>query len=270
MPRGVGALILLAAAAWSTCAVPAVRAEAPDTLPPPFDSHRAQEAAGLVFGVLAGRREAWLADARLWELDGETYLAVLAEASRRLVDGAICFDCARPLRLALLRRTDKSLVVAAVALVTGLPEGASVSLRSSFLDRHLGEDGVFPLTDTEQLLPVVVQWDAGQRPRASLSLYRLTGRQLVNVFTRRIFDDPTAGNPNLSGMRARIRMGELDPGGQAGFADIRFVERYFTRFADEIVPLDDRRIEVWVFGGERYSLVQCELRGPMGYGACVQ
>ena len=48
------------------------------------------------------------------------------------------------------------------------------------------------------------------------------------------------------------------------------MERYFTRFDNDIIDLDDRRIEVWVFGGQRFSLVQCELYGPMGYGACVQ
>lgn len=255
-----GIMALLASAVW---------AEDDMALPAPYESHSAGEVAAQVFGVLANRREVWLTDERLWG-DGENrYLAVVAEAARPSVDKAFC-DCSRPVRLALLREEDGQLRIVAAALIRDVRAGTVVSLNSDLLDPSLGDNGVFRLTGAEQLLPVVMRWDTGGRPRAALVLYRLQGRSLVQVFERRILDDPTLADPNASGMRARLRMGDLDPGGVAGFADIRFVERYFTRFDDELVALDDRRVEIWVFGGDRYSLVQCELTGPMGYGACVQ
>lgn len=261
----------------AVCAVAAVtallahtaQAEGDVALPAPFDSYRSGDVAAQVFGVLANRRAVRLTDARLWG-DGENpWLAVVAEAARSSSDRALC-DCPRPVRLALLRQDGGQLRIGAAALVRDVRDGTVVSLTSDLLDGSLGDNGVFRLTGAEQLLPVVLRWDAGSRPRAALALYRLRGRGLVQVFERRILDDPTVADPNASGMRARLHMGEFDPGGVAGFADIRFVERYFTRFDNELVALDDRRIEIWVFGGDRYSLVQCELTGPMGYGACVQ
>ncbi|MEN8196584.1 MAG: hypothetical protein ABFS30_08715 [Pseudomonadota bacterium] len=256
-----GALMLLATSA---------RAEGDElALPAPYDTWSPTDIAARAFGVLAGQREVWLNDARLWKVGGRQYLAVIAEAARPNVDGAFC-DCARPTRLALIEERGGELHTVAAALVPDIRAGETLSLNSPLLDRRLIGDGVFRMTGTEQLLPVVREWDMGARPRAELSLYRQGDRRLSPVFSRLIFDDPTVGDPDLSGMRARMRVGELDPGGLAGYADIRFVERYFTRFDDEVIELDDLRIEVWVFGGDRYSLVQCELYGPMGFGACMQ
>lgn len=245
------------------------RAETGIRLPAPYDSYSAADVAAQVFGVLAERREVWLTDARLWGNGEAPYLAVVAEAARPSVDAAFC-SCARPVRLALLTEEGGRLRVAAAALVRDVRDDATVSLRSDLLDGSLVDGGVFRLTGSEQLLPVVRHWNTGGRPRAALALYRLRGGRLIHVFERRVLDDPTAADPDASGMRARLRMGELDPGGVAGYADIRFVEHYFTRFGDEIVELDDRRIEIWVFGGDRYSLVQCERTGPLGYGGCMQ
>lgn len=245
------------------------RADSDIRFPAPYESFRPIDVAAQVFGVLAGQRDVWLTDARLWGDSESPYLAVVAEAALPAVDSAFC-NCARPIRLALLREEGDHLRIAAAALIRDVRDGTAVSLTSELLDRSLGDNGEFRLTGAEQLLPLVLRWDAGGRPRAALALYRLRGWDLVQVFERRILDDPTKTDPDASGMRARLRMGELDPGGVAGYADIRFVERYFTRFDDEFVDLDDRRIEIWVFGGDRYSLVQCELTGPMGTGACVQ
>jgi hypothetical protein len=244
-------------------------AAGPGTLPPPYDSWAPEEVAARAFGLLAGQRNVWLNDARLWHGDGKMLLAVIAEAERPNVDGAFC-DCPRPTRLALMEADGRDLVTVAATLIPDVRAGQKLSLNSSLLGERLVRDGVFRLRGAELLLPMVRSWDAGGRPRAELTLYRLVDWRLLPVFTRLILDDPTVGNPELSGMRARMRLGDLDPGGVAGFADIRFVERYFTRFGEDIVELDDRRIEIWVFGGDRFSLVQCELSGPMGYGACVQ
>lgn len=238
-------------------------------LPAPYDTWSHTDIAARAFGLLAGQREAWLNDARAWEVDGKSLLAVIAEAERPNVDGAFC-DCARPVRLALIEEREGELHTVAAALILNIRTGVTLSLNSPLLDGPLVRGGVFRLSGAELLLPVVRQWDAGGRPRAELSLFRLGDRRLAPVFSRLILDDPTVGDPDLSGMRARMRMGELDPGGLAGFADIRFVERYFTRFDEDIIDLDDRRVEVWVFGGDRFSLVQCELYGPMGFGACMQ
>lgn len=268
MPNGIARAGLIATACVSLFAAP-VWADGESRLPAPYDSYSAADVAAQVFGVLAGQRDVWLTDARLWSAGEAHYLAVVAEAARPSVDAAFC-NCARPVRLALLEEDGRRLRIAAAALVRDVRDGVTVSLNSGLLDRSLGENGVFRLTGTERLLPVVWHWNAGGRPRATLTLYRFRGGRLIHVFERRILDDPTVGDPDASGMRARLHMGELDPGGVAGYADIRFVERYFTRFADDIVELDDKRIEVWVFGGDRYSLVQCELTGPMGYGACMQ
>lgn len=256
-----GALLLLAASASA--------AEDGPALPAPYDSWSPTDIAARAFGVLAGQREIWLNDARLWKVGGKQYLAVVAEAERPNVDGAFC-DCARPTRLALIQERGGELHTVAAALVPDIRAGETLSLNSPLLDGRLVRGGVFRLNGTKLLLPVVRAWDAGGRPRAELSLYRLGDRRLSPVFSRLIFDDPTVGDPDLSGMRARMRMGELDPGGLAGYADIRFVERYFTRFDEDIIELDDSRIEIWVFGGDRYSLVQCELYGSMGFGACMQ
>jgi hypothetical protein len=256
-----GALMLLG--------VPVSAEEGGPALPAPFDSWATTDIAARAFGLLAGQRDVWLADARLWIVGDKPILAVIAEAERPNVDGAVC-DCARPIRLALIEQQKGELRTVAAALIPDIRAGETLSLTSPLLDSPLIRGGEFRLNDAELLLPVLRGWDVGGRPRAELSLYRLGDRRLSPVFSRLMFDDPTVGDPNLSGMRARMRMGELDPGGLAGFADIRFVERYFTRFDEDIIDLDDRRIEVWVFGGNRFSLVQCELYGPMGYGACVQ
>ncbi len=261
---GLMAVILVAALA----AAPLRAGDGP-ALPAPYDSWSHAEIAARAFGLLAGQREVWLTDARLWQVGGKSLLAVIAEAARPNVDGAFC-DCARPARLALIEVADGGLRTVAAALIPGLRPGTTLTLNSPLLDGPLVRGGVFRLTAAEQLLPVLREWDTGDRPRAELSLYRLGERRLSPVFSRLVLDDPTIGDPDLSGMRARMRMGELDPGGLGGFADIRFVERYFTRFDEDVIELDDRRVEVWVFGGDRYSLVQCELYGPMGYGACVQ
>lgn len=246
------------------------RAEEPVSVPPPFDSWSQTDIAARAFGLLAGQRQVWLVDAKLWEIGGDRpLLAVIAEAERPNVDGAFC-DCARPARLALIEERAGELHTVTAALIPGLRPGMTLALNSPLLDGALVRDGVFRLSGSERLLPIVRQWDAGGRLRAELSLYRKGERRLEPVFSRLILDDPTVSDPDLSGMRARMRMGELDPGGLAGFADIRFVERYFTRFDEDIIDLDDRRVEVWVFGGDRFSLVQCELFGPMGNGACVQ
>jgi len=261
---------ILFAAAITACQVASASAEAGvSALPAPYDSLSPDDVAAQAFGLLAGQRAAWLTDARTWQADGRTLLAVIAEAERPKVDAAVC-DCARPVRLVLMREEEGELYTVAAALVPNVRAGESLALNSPLLEGPLVRGGEFRLNETERLLPVVRSWDTGGRPRAELSLYRLVDWRLSRVFTRLMFDDPTVSDPTLSGMRARMRMGELDPGGIAGFADIRFVERYFTRFDEDIIDLDDRRIEVWVFGGHRYSLVQCELYGPMGYGACVQ
>ncbi len=257
----VGALMVFAASALAEEGAPA--------LPAPYDSWSHTDIAARAFGLLAGQREAWLNDARAWEVDGKSFLAVIAEAERPNVDGAFC-DCSRPMRLALIEEREGELHTVAAALIPNIRTGVTLSLNSPLLDGPLVRGGVFRLSGAELLLPVVRQWDVGGRPRAELSLFRLGDRRLAQVFSRLILDDPTVGDPDLSGMRARMRMGELDPGGLAGFADIRFVERYFTRFDEDIIDLDDRRVEVWVFGGDRFSLVQCELYGPMGFGACMQ
>jgi hypothetical protein len=238
-------------------------------LPAPYDSWSPTDIAARAFGVLAGQREVWLNDARLWNVGDKAFLAVIAEAARPNVDGAFC-GCARPTRLALIEERGGELHTIAAALVPDIRAGETLSLNSPLLGGRLIGGGVFRLTGGEQLLPVVRAWDVGARPRAELSLYRLGDRWLSPVFSRLILDDPTVGDPDLSGMRARMRMGALDPGGLAGYADIRFVERYFTRFDEDVIELDDLRVEVWVFGGDRYSLVQCELYGPMGFGACMQ
>lgn len=256
-----GALMLLGVAAAAEEGGPA--------LPAPYDSWSTTDIAARAFGLLAGQRDVWLADARLWMVGDKPLIAVIAEAERPNVDGAVC-DCARPIRLALIEQQKGELRTVAAALIPDIRTGETLSLTSPLLDSPLIRGGEFRLNAAELLLPLVRGWDMGGRPRAELSLYRLGERRLSPVFSRLMFDDPTVGDPNLSGMRARMRMGELDPGGLAGFADIRFVERYFTRFDEDIIDLDDRRIEVWVFGGNRFSLVQCELYGPMGYGACVQ
>jgi hypothetical protein len=255
-----GALMLFAASA-SVLAEP--------MLPAPYDTWSPTDIAARAFGLLAGQREVWLTDARLWEVDGKPLLAVIAEAERPNVDGAFC-DCARPHRLALIEEREGELHTVVAALIPEIRTGVTLSLNSSLLDGPLVKGGVFRLSGAELLLPVLREWDMGGRPRAELSLFRLGDRRLAPVFSRLILDDPTVGDPDLSGMRARMRMGELDPGGLAGYADIRFVERYFTRFDEDIIELDDRRLEVWVFGGDRFSLVQCELYGPMGFGACMQ
>ena len=256
-----GVFMLLAASASAVEEGPA--------LPAPYDTWSPGDIAARAFGLLAGQREVWLNDARLWEVGNKTLLAVVAEAERPNVDGAFC-DCARPTRLALIEERGGELHTVAAALIPEIRAGETLSLNSPLLDDPLVRGGVFRLTGAELLLPVLREWDMGGRPRAELSLYRLGDRRLSLVFSRLIFDDPTVGDPDLSGMRARMRLGELDPGGLAGYADIRFVERYFTRFDEDVIELDDLRIEVWVFGGDRFSLVQCELYGPMGYGACVQ
>ena len=260
---------LIAVIFMAALAVASARASAGQALPAPYDSWSHADIAARAFGLLAGQREVWLTDARLWQVGDKSLLAVLAEAERPNVDGAFC-DCARPARLALIEVAKGELHTVAAALIPGLRPGTTLSLNSPLLDGPLVRGGVFRLSGAEQLLPVLREWDTGGRPRVELSLYRLGDRRLSPVFSRLVLDDPTVGNPDLSGMRARMRMGELDPGGQGGFADIRFVERYFTRFDEDVIELDDRRVEVWVFGGDRYSLVQCELYGPMGYGACVQ
>lgn len=235
----------------------------------PYDSWSPTDIAARAFGLLGGQREVWLNDARLWKVGDKTLLAVIAEAARPNVDDAFC-DCARPTRLALIPERGGGLQTVAAALIPEIRAGEKLSLNSPLLDDPLVRGGAFRLNGAELLLPVVREWDAGGRPRAEFSLYRLGVGKPAPVFSRLILNDPTLGDPDLSGMRARMRMGELDPGGLSGYADIRFVERYFTRFDDDVIELDDRRIEVWVFGGDRYSLVQCELYGPLGYGACVQ
>lgn len=247
----------------------AARAEEPVSVPAPYDSWSQTDIAASAFGLLAGQRQVWLVDARLWEVGGRRLLAVIAEAERPNVDGAFC-DCARPARLALIEERAGELHTVAAALIPDLRPGMALALNSPLLDGPLVRGGVFQLSGSEILLPVVRQWDAGGRLRAELSLYRMGERRLQPVFSRLILDDPTVSDPDLSGMQARMRMEDLDPGGLAGFSDIRFVERYFTRFDEDIIDLDDRRVEVWVFGGDRFSLVQCELFGPMGNGACVQ
>lgn len=241
----------------------------PSALPPPYNAWSPEEAAARAFGVLAGQRNVRLNDARLWRRDGRLLLAVVAEAERPNVDESFC-DCPRPVRLALMDAADGDLHIVAATLIPNVRDGQTLSLNSALLGKRLVREGVFRLRGTELLLPVVRKWDAGGRPRAELTLYRLVDWLLRPVFRRLILDDPTVGKPELSGMHARIRMGDLDPGGVDGYADIRFVEHYFTRFGGDIVDLDDRRIEIWVFGGDRFSLVQCELTGPMGDGACVQ
>lgn len=255
-----GALMLVALLA---------RAEEPVRLPAPYVGWSQTDIASRAFGLLAGQREVWLVDARIWWVGDKALLAVIAEAERPNVDGAFC-DCARPARLALIEERAGELHTVAAALIPDLRPGTSLLLNSPLLDGPLIRGSLFRLSEAESLLPMVRQWDAGGRPRAELSLFRLGELRLSPVFSRLILDDPTKGNPDLSGMRARMRMGELDPGGLAGFADIRFTERYFTRFDEDIIDLDDRRVEVWVFGGDRFSLVQCELYGPMGQGACMQ
>ena len=250
-------------------AVPASAEEGGPVLPGPYDGWSQTDIASRAFGLLAGQRAVWLNDARLWQVGDRALLAVIAEAERPNVDGAFC-DCARPARLALIEERAGELHTVAAALIPNLRPGTSLLLNSPLLDAPLIRGRLFRLSEAEFLLPMVRQWDAGGRPRAELSLFRLRERRLAPVFSRLILDDPTMGNPDLSGMRARMRMGELDPGGLAGFADIRFTERYFTRFDEDIIDLDDRRVEVWVFGGDRFSLVQCELYGPMGQGACMQ
>lgn len=245
------------------------RADESVTVPAPYDSWSQTDIAASAFGLLAGQRQVWLVDARLWKIGDRPFLAVIAEAERPNVDGAFC-DCARPARLALIEERAGELHTVAAALIPDLRSGMALALNSPLIDGALIRDGVFRLSGSEMLLPLVRQWDAGGRLRAELSLYRMGERRLAPVFSRLILDDPTVSDPDLSGMRARIRMEELDPGGLAGFSDIRFVERYFTRFDEDIIELDDRRIEVWVFGGDRFSLVQCELYGPMGHGACMQ
>ena len=252
----VGALLLLAADA---------RAVDGSMLPALYDTHSSADVAALVFGVLAGQRDVWLTDRRVWEADGRQYLAVVAEAARP----ADC-NCARPVRLALLEEADGALHIVAAALLANLRDDAAVLLDSPLLGGLLGDNGDFRLRGTERLFPVVLERDGGRRPRARLTLFRILGRMLMPVFEREILDDPTQENPEQSGMQARLRMGELDPGGLSGYADIRFTETYFTRFAGDVVELDDRRTEIWVFGGDRFSLVQCEQTGPMGYGPCVQ
>ena len=252
-----GALMLLAAAQ--------AQVALNSMLPVPYDSHRGADVAALVFGVLAGQRDVWLLDRRIWEADGRRYLAVVAEAARPAGCG-----CARPIRLALLSEEDGVLHVAAAALLAGLRDDEALSLKSPLLSGPLGDDGLFRLRATEYLFPLVVERGGGRRQRARLTLFRIVGRLMMPVFEREILDDPTRENSQLSGMRARLRMGELDPGGLDGYADIRFTETYFTRFAGDVVELDDRRTEIWVFGDDRFSLVQCERTGPMGYGPCVQ
>jgi hypothetical protein len=247
----------------------AARAEEPVSVPASFDSWSQTDIAARAFGLLAGQRRVWLTDASLWEVDGDTLLAVIAEAERPNVDGAFC-DCARPARLALIEERAGELHTIAAVLIPELRFGMTLALNSPLLGGPLVRGGVFRLNGSENLLPLVRKWDAGGRLRAELTLYRMGERRLAPVFSRLILDDPTVADPGLSGMRARMRMGELDPGGLAGFADIRFVERYFTRFDEDTFELDDRRVEVWVFGGNRFSLVQCEFYGSMGYGACVQ
>jgi hypothetical protein len=246
----------------------AARAEEPVAVPAPYDSWSQTDIAASAFGLLAGQRQVWLVDARPWEVGDRPLLAVIAEAERPNVDGAFC-DCARPARLALIEERGGELHTVAAALIRDLRPGMTLALNSPLLDGPLVRGGVFQLSGSEMLLPVVRLWDAGGRRRAELSLYRKGERRLAPVFSRLILDDPTVTDPDLSGMQARMRMGELDPGGLAGFADIRFVERYFTRFDEDIFELNDRRVEVWVFGGDRFSLVQCELYGPMGQGACM-
>lgn len=259
---GLGAAILLA---YSYVLL----AVAEPRLPVPYEKWTPEEIAARAFGLLAGQRDVWLNDARLWDTGSDMLLAVIAEAERPNVDGSFC-DCARPTRLALFEQDSGELHTVAATLLPEVRDGITVSLNSRLIDDSLIEDGEFRLNHDEPLLPVVREWNAGDRPRAELTLYRFGDWQLGPVFSRLILDDPTEGNPDLSGMRARMKMGDLDPGGVPGFDDIRFVEHYFTRFGDDIVALDDRRIEIWVFGGQRYSLVQCELYGPMGFGACVQ
>lgn len=269
MRKLVGKTGLIAIILMVVSTAVSVQADDGIALPAPYDTWSPRDIAARAFGLLAGQREVWLTDARLWKIGDKTLLAVIAEAARPNVDGAFC-DCARPNRLALLEEQEDGLHTIAAALIPGIRAGESLSLNSPLLDGPLVRGGVFRLNGGELLLPVLREWDLGGRPRAELSLYRLGDRRLAQVFSRLILDDPTVGDPDLSGMQARMRMGELDPGGLAGFADIRFVERYFTRFDEDVIELDDRRIEVWVFGGDRFSLVQCELYGPMGYGACVQ
>lgn len=253
---------------FTLLAWPAVAQERVE-LPPPYESWSASEVAARAFGLLAGQREAWLVDAKIWRYGNQDLLAVIAEAERPNVDGSFC-DCARPTRLALIEGDVGELHTVAATLIPEVRGEAAISLNSPLLTESLVEGGVFRLNADEPLLPVVRSWSEANRRRAELALYRLGNWRLMPVFTRLILDDPTGANPNLSGMRARMKIGNLDPGGVAGFTDIRFVERYFTRFGDDIIDLDDRRVEVWVFGGDRYSLVQCELYGPMGFGACVQ
>lgn len=262
--RGAG---MMAALAGAVMLLAAGQAWAVDGSKPavPYQSHTDQDIAALVFGVLAGQRDVWLTDRRVWQANGREYLAVVAEAARP----AGC-ACARPVRLALLEEAGGSLHIVAAALLVDLRDDAAVSLNSPLLAGPLGDDGLFRLRATEYLFPVVVERGGGRRPRARLTLFRVAGRLMIPVFEREILDDPTRGNPETSGMRARLRMGDLDPGGLDGYADIRFTETYFTRFAGDIVDLDDRRTEIWVFGGDRFSLVQCEQTGPMGYGPCVQ
>lgn len=270
MSRGLFAKIgcAVAGAAMLSCASASAE-EGGVALPAPYDGWPPTDIAARAFGLLAGQRQVWLNDARLWQVGDRSVLAVIAEAERPNVDGAFC-DCARPARLALIEERDGELHTIAAALIPDLRPGTGLLLNSPLLDGPFVRGGMFRLSEAEFLLPMVRQWDAGGRPRAELSLYRLGERQLAPVFSRLILDDPTVGDPDLSGMRARMRMGELDPGGLAGFADIRFVERYFTRFDEDIIDLDDRRVEIWVFGGDRFSLVQCEIFGPMGRGACMQ
>ena len=245
------------------------RADEPVRVPAPYEAWPQADIAARAFGLLAGQRQAWLSDARLWPAQDGNLLAVIAEAERPNVDGAFC-DCARPARLALIEEIAGELHTVAAALIPDLRPGMTLALNSALIDATLTRGGTFRLSGSETLLPLVRAWDENGRRRAELTLYRQGERRLAPVFSRLILDDPTVTDPDLSGMQARIRMGDLDPGGLAGFADIRFVERYFTRFDEDIIDLDDRRIEVWVFGGDRFSLVQCELSGPMGYGACVQ
>lgn len=250
-------------------AVAPARADGPPAVSAPFDAWPPAEIAARVFGILAGQRQAWLTDARLWSTADGPLLAVIAEAERPQVDGAFC-DCARPARLALIEAREGELHIVAAALIPELRPGARLSLNSPLLEEPLVRGGVFRFNGGEVLLPVVREWQDDRRRKAELTLYRDLLGALAPVFSRLILDDPTIADPDLSGMQARMRMEDLDPGGLPGFADIRFVERYFTRFDEDVVALDDRRVEIWVFGGDRYSLVQCELFGPMGYGACMQ
>lgn len=245
-------------------------AQAEVTLPSPFDRFSATDVAAVAFGVLAERRETWLTDARRWDRFGEPYLAVIAEAARPERGGGPCDDCMRPLRLALLRLQDGELHLAGAAIFRNVDDTTTVFLSSVHLLKTMGGEVSPPLTGIETQLPVLREWSEDGRLRAEIILFRAGQGNLAPIFRRRVFDDPTPVDPDASGMRARLEIGELDPGGLAGFADIRVSEGYFARFAGDLIELDDQRIEVWVFGDGRYSLVQCEETGPMGYGPCVQ